>query len=130
MVVYNLNVNGIRLHPAEADPPLVVYPNAILPQPIAGQGFEPVSRNRAQIGEFPSGMNVVQLPLCHRSDALELPAELASKHLLGFFVPERPNQVPGYYCAAFNAIRYMAAFLGAGLDRGQVTEKTRLGRDE
>src|ERR1035437_9020323 len=81
MVVYNLNVNGIGLHPAEADPPLVVYPNAILPQPIAGQGFEPVSRNRAQIGEFPSGMNVVQLPLCHRSDALELPAELASKHL-------------------------------------------------
>src|ERR1039457_3219083 len=128
MVVYNLNVNGIRLHPAEADPPLVLDLNAVLSQPITGQGFEAVSRNRAQIGEFPSGMNVVQLPLCHRSDALELPAELASKHLLGFFVPERPNQVPGYYCAAFNAIRYMAAFLGARLDRGQVTAGTSVRR--
>ena len=29
MIVDDLDVNGVRLHPAEADPPLVVYPNAI-----------------------------------------------------------------------------------------------------
>jgi hypothetical protein len=31
MVVYNLNIKGIGLHPTEADPPLVVDPNAVLP---------------------------------------------------------------------------------------------------
>lgn len=50
MVVYNLNVHGIGRHPAEADPPLVIDPNAVLPQPVAGQGLEAVSVNRAQIG--------------------------------------------------------------------------------
>jgi hypothetical protein len=91
MVVNNLNVNGIGLHPAETDPPLVVDPNAVLPRPIASQGLETVSGNRAQIRQFPSGVNVVQLPFCSRSKTLELPAEFASKHLVGFFVPERPD---------------------------------------
>jgi hypothetical protein len=57
-------------------------------------------------------MNLVQLALCHRRDALELPAELASEHLLGFFVPERLNLASGYYYVVFNATQ-QAAHLAA-----------------
>ena len=91
MIVDNLNVNSVGLHPAEADPPLVIDPNAELPRPIPGQGLETVSGNRPQIGDHRSGMNVVQLPLCSRSDTLELPAELAAEHLPSLFVPEGPD---------------------------------------
>ena len=88
MVICNLNINGIGLYPAEADPPLVIDPDAALPRAIARQGLETVSRNRAQIGEQRRSMNLVQLPFRRRSDTLELPAELASEHLFGLFVPE------------------------------------------
>ena len=91
MVVNDLNVNGIGLRPAETDPPLVVFPNAVLPRPIAAQGFKTVSRNRAQVRQFPGGVNVIQFPLCRRSNPLELPAEFASTNLVGFFVAEGPD---------------------------------------
>ena len=91
MVVYNLNVHGLGRHPAEADPPLVIDPNAVLPRPITSQGLETVPGNHAQIRQFPSGVNVIQLPLCRRRNTLEPPAEFASKHLVDFFVPEGPD---------------------------------------
>jgi hypothetical protein len=91
VIVNNFNVNGIGLRPAETDPPLVIDPNAVLPQPIATQGLETVSGNRTQVGELSGGMNVVQLPFCRRSDTLELPAEFASKNLPSFFIPEGPD---------------------------------------
>ena len=36
-------------------------------------------------------MNLIELSLCHRGDALKLPAELAPEDLLGILVPERPD---------------------------------------
>jgi len=36
-------------------------------------------------------MNLIELSLCHRGNALKLPAELALENLLGFLVPERPD---------------------------------------
>jgi hypothetical protein len=91
MIVDNLNVNSVGWHPAEANPPLVIDPDAVLPEPVAGQSLEAVAGNRAQIGELRSGMNVVQLPLCRCGDTLEFPAEFASKHLPSFFSPEGPD---------------------------------------
>jgi hypothetical protein len=35
VVVHNLNVIGIKVTPAKADPPPVVDPDAVLPQPVA-----------------------------------------------------------------------------------------------
>jgi len=49
MIVDNLNINSVGLHPAEANPPLVIDPDAVVPQPVAGEGLKTVSGNRAQI---------------------------------------------------------------------------------
>jgi hypothetical protein len=39
MIVHNPNLNGIGVNPAEADPPLVVDPNTILPHSVAAEGL-------------------------------------------------------------------------------------------
>jgi hypothetical protein len=105
MIVYYLNFEGIGLSPAEADPPLVVDPNAVLSRPIASKGFQPISRNLSQIGNGSRRLNVIQFTLCHYGNSLKLPAEFAPKDLLGFLAPERPDHTSDYYRTAFNAIR-------------------------
>ena len=61
MVVHNLNLEGIRFTPAEADPPLLVDPNAGLPQAITGEGLQMIPRNRSEIGNHRRRMNMIEL---------------------------------------------------------------------
>ena len=49
MIIDDFDIYHTGLRPAEADPPLVVYPDGVLPLPIALQGFQPVARRRPQI---------------------------------------------------------------------------------
>jgi hypothetical protein len=91
VVVDNLHVNSIRINPAKADPQLVVDPNAVLPQPIAGEGLKVISGNRTEIRECHRGMNLVQFAFSHASNTLEPSAELPPKYLLGLSVQEGPN---------------------------------------
>jgi hypothetical protein len=44
VVIHNLDINWACLCPAETDPPLIVYPNAVLPNPIALQRLKSISR--------------------------------------------------------------------------------------
>jgi hypothetical protein len=93
MIVHYLNVKGIGLNPAEADPPLAaVDPNAVLARPFAGEGLQPIPGDQSQIGNGCRRMNVIELPFRHHGDTLKLPTELAPEDLLGFLVPERPDQ--------------------------------------
>lgn len=91
MVVHDFNFKRIGMHPAEADPPLVVDPNTVLTSPIAGERLQSVPWHHSQIGNGRRRMNVIELPLGHYSDTLEFPAELAPEDLLRFLVPERPD---------------------------------------
>ena len=91
MIIDNLDLNRIGLNPEEADPPLVVDPNAVLPQPIAAKFFQTIPSNHPQIGKGSRGVNLVQLSLCYRSDALELSAELTPKDPFALPIPERPD---------------------------------------
>jgi hypothetical protein len=43
MVVYDLDIVGVSLTPAEADTPLVVDPNAILSFPVSSQFLKAIS---------------------------------------------------------------------------------------
>jgi hypothetical protein len=49
VVVHNLDVPGSILAPFEANAPLIVDANAMLPTPTAVQGLEPVAWRNAQI---------------------------------------------------------------------------------
>lgn len=88
MVVHNLDIQGVRASPAEANAPLVVDTNAVLPFAIAAKDLQTIARNSSEIGEGGRRLDVVQLPLCTRSNTLKFPAELAAEHLLGLAVPE------------------------------------------
>jgi hypothetical protein len=52
VVIHDLDIPGRALTPFETNPPLVVDSDAVLPEPIAVQGFETIARRRAQIFEL------------------------------------------------------------------------------
>jgi hypothetical protein len=105
MIVYNLNFKGIGFNPKEANPPLVVDANAVLPHPIAAKSFQSVSGDFSQIGNCYRSLNVIELSLGNDGNALKRPAELAPEDSLGFLTPEGPDHISAYCRAAFNATR-------------------------
>jgi hypothetical protein len=91
MVVHDLNVESIRFNPTEANPPLIVQPDAVLPQAVAGEGLQTIPWDRSKIENHRRRMKLVQLSLSDTRDTLKSAAELAPKDLLGIVVPERPD---------------------------------------
>src|ERR1017187_3385153 len=63
VVVHDLYLIGVAVFPLEANSPAVVDADAVLPEPVPGQRFKMVSRNRPQIRERWGGVEVVQFPL-------------------------------------------------------------------
>src|SRR2546430_5958004 len=57
MVVNDLDLMGITLLPSEADAPLIVDPNTVLPSALPSKLLEPVPRRDTQIIESLSGIN-------------------------------------------------------------------------
>ena len=51
MVVNYLNVEGIAIFPCEANPPLIVDPDAELTTAVTREGLEPIARRHPQIIE-------------------------------------------------------------------------------
>jgi hypothetical protein len=54
---------GVAILPFEADPPLVINPDTVLPKAIAHQGFEMIARYGGQIRQRSGGVQVIELPL-------------------------------------------------------------------
>jgi hypothetical protein len=44
MVVHNLNLGGVRLNPAKANPPLVIDPDTVLTCVISSQALQAIPR--------------------------------------------------------------------------------------
>ena len=89
MVIGDLDIVGIAKFPAEADPPLVVDPDAPLAGTIAGKLFEPVAGGHAQEVESRGAVELLQPAL---GDALHVLRELCGKppveKLFSFFAGE------------------------------------------
>jgi hypothetical protein len=68
VVVDDLDVVRISVGPAEADPPPVVDPDAVLSPPVARQDFETVSRGRLEVAETARPVEIIQLPARHPLD--------------------------------------------------------------
>jgi hypothetical protein len=49
VVIGNFNIEGVSIGPAEADPVLIVDPDAVLPFAVAFQNFELMAGNGGQI---------------------------------------------------------------------------------
>lgn len=93
VVVHDLNILGVAIHPNEADAVSIVDPDAVLSSPVAGQRFEPVSGKCRQVSKCARCVDLLQLPLGHPRDLLQTSAEVAGKQRLGLGVLERPDHV-------------------------------------
>ncbi len=65
MVVNDLNILRAARCPPEADPVLVIDPNAVLSSPVSSQLFETICRWCAQIVQLQGLVELVELALCH-----------------------------------------------------------------
>ncbi len=91
MVVDDLNVIRIRIHPSEAQPPLVIDPNAVLPFSVTGERLQTIPRNSSKVRECSCRLELVQFPLRDASNTLVFPAELTPEDSFGLLVTEGPN---------------------------------------
>ena len=95
MVVHNFHVQRIFALPAEANPPLVIDTDAVLPVPVALQRFKPISRWSAQILQAPGLVQQQQLspsrPLNLRRQP---PGRFVIEQPLSFRAGEAANQLP------------------------------------
>jgi hypothetical protein len=62
VVIDNFNILRIAAPPDKTYPELVVNPDAVLPNPIASQRFQPVARRRPQVIQSCRGMQISQFP--------------------------------------------------------------------
>ncbi len=88
MVIDDLNVRrtSALLQPLKANPPLDVYPDAVLPISIAFERFKAVAGERSEIGKGRSGVEDLQPFVGLSSKSLEIPDELTSRKRFGSLV--------------------------------------------
>ena len=92
MIVGDFDVQGIAVSPAEADPPLIVDPDAVLTPPIPGQLFKAISGRNSQIGQSIGGVKHEELLQSRAVDVLrELSRAFTLEDPFGLWVFEAPN---------------------------------------
>lgn len=64
MIIHNFDFVRMAFLPAKTDAPLVVDPDAVLPQPTALQGFQAITRRHSHLAQFRSGVQGEQLAPC------------------------------------------------------------------
>jgi hypothetical protein len=94
VVVHHLDLLGVAVLPHEADPILVVDPDAVLPTPIATESLEVVARERAQVVEPSRGVQLHQLALSDPGNTPKLPRRPTLEYGLGVSIPEGPDHIP------------------------------------
>jgi len=77
--------------PDEANPPLLVNPNRMLPFPVPAQGLQLVPRRRCQDAQLRGGMHLQQFPQRDTLEGTEAPGMLIMEELLGFLRRKAPN---------------------------------------
>lgn len=100
MVIDDLDQFGAAIAPDEADAPLIINSDAMLPASVAFECFEAITGRCPQVRK-PSG-SVEHIELSHgdRSDRVELGDGLALIQRLGAPVSERPYHLDEIECAA------------------------------
>ena len=93
VVVHDLDVLRLAVLPHEADPILIIDPDAVLPSPITAKGLEVIARKRAQVVESLGCMQLRQLALSDPSNVPEPTRRIPLKQRRGVSVPEGPDHL-------------------------------------
>ena len=94
MIVHDLRVVGLPFPPREAESPLIVDPDAVLPRAIRLERFQAVARRNSKVFESPGRMKVEKLAARDPLDGPEAPSSLIAKESLGVPAAERSDQCP------------------------------------
>jgi hypothetical protein len=97
----------VSLSPAEADPPLVIDPNAVLAGSLTGEAFQTVARGHAKLLEPLRCVQKQELAVrASLHVRWEPTATLAFEHLSGRGVSEGPNHWASVTLLISNVNRY------------------------
>ena len=93
MVINDLHPGRTRgaLRPFEANPPLIVHADAVLPLSISFQSFETVAGQRSEIFEGDGRFQTVQLQPCGAFDTRERLDTFAGREIRRPLVPITDN---------------------------------------
>lgn len=75
MIVHNLYLVGVSVFPDEANPPLIVDADAVLPLPVSRKGLKSIPGRYSQVIQIHSVMEHHQLALRPTLDLLREPAD-------------------------------------------------------
>lgn len=89
MVVNDLNPFWTSVAPLEADTPLIIDSDTVLPCSITAQTLKPIARRNPKILQTTRGVNLTQLAQRDASDAwIEGRNRLPRKQVLSLTIPE------------------------------------------
>jgi hypothetical protein len=91
VIIDDLNIKCVSSFKPEADAPLIIDANAVLSQPVAVQGFQPVAWRHSQVIHTTGNLQLSELSPGYGSDVNESPDTLAPGQGLGLGAPERPD---------------------------------------
>jgi len=97
MIIGDLYVLRLALAPAEANPPLVVDPNAILPCTVPFERLQTVARGNKEVLQRGGAMQVLELPSRRRFHGREPAHRFIFKETLRFPATKRSDQGSVYY---------------------------------
>jgi len=106
---------GIPVTPHKTKTPLVINPNAMLPLPLAAQGFQTVAGRRCQIAQLGSAVQLAKLSPGDPFNGPKTATRLPMVKSLGFRTTERPDHLGIVSRSAFNVKRYMQGLQSADL---------------
>lgn len=83
MVINDLHILSAMPRPTEADSPLIIDPNAVLPLTVAPQSLQAIARRNAQVIEASGDLELPQLATSDGRDALKAPDTLSTREGFG-----------------------------------------------
>ena len=92
MIIDDLDAFRSGICPNEADTPLIIDPNAVLPETVALKRLRTVSGRRHQVPKFNCGSDHSKLPLRGRFDVPPARHPFAFEQGFGIGAPERSDR--------------------------------------
>jgi hypothetical protein len=93
VVIHHLDLLCAAVLPHEADPILIVDPDAVLPSPISAESLEVVARERAEIVESLRRVQLHEPALRDPGNAPKTTRGISLEERLGVSIPEGPDHL-------------------------------------
>jgi hypothetical protein len=93
VIVHHFDLLRVAIFPHEADPILIVDPDAVLPTPISTENLEVIAWESAQIVEPLRSMQLHQLTLRNPSNISKPTRRITQEQRLRVSIPEGPDHL-------------------------------------